>query len=142
MSRLLFVFYCPPELTASFFASFPIAIYTYAYVWPVDKFNVTHTAFDVESVAAVCTRIRSLIVDDLEHALGEGRHHVVLTSHADVLQISQLYGCHAPNVGAFSSYRFGNGEVRAMARTPDSLPEPSPLEAPVRGTQVPVESPQ
>ena len=74
--------------------------------------------------------------------MGEGRHHVVLTSHADVLQISQLYGCHAPNVGAFSSYRFGNGEVRAMKRTPDSLPEPSPLEPPVRGTQVPVELPQ
>ena len=111
------------------------AIYTYAYVWPLDKFNVTHTAFGVESVAAVCTRIRELIVDDLEEQL-EGRHHVVLASHADVLQISQLYGCGAGNVGAFSSYRFGNGEVRAMARTPDSLPDPAPLEAPERGTQV------
>ena len=76
-------------------------------------------------------------VDDLEANLSGGRHHVVLTSHADVLQISQLYGCNAPNVGTFSSYRFGNGEVRAMARTPDSLPDPSPLRAPMRGTQAP-----
>lgn len=114
------------------------AIYTYAYVWPVDKFNVTHTAFNVESVAAVCTRIRELIVDDLEQSLNDGgdqKYHVVLTSHADVLQITQLYAAGAENVGAFSSYRFGNGEVRAMVRTPDSLPEPAPLEAPKRGTQ-------
>ena len=117
------------------------AIYTYAYVWPVDKFNVTHTAFDVESVAAVCTRIRELIVDDLEQGIDQQqnqqqRYHVVLTSHADVLQITQLYAAGAENVGAFSSYRFGNGEVRAMARSPDSLPDPVPLEAPKRGTQV------
>jgi len=112
------------------------AIYTYAYVWPLDKFNVTHTAFGVESVAAVCTRLRQLIVNDLEESLAGKRHHVVLTSHADVLQIAQLYACGAENVGAFSSYRFGNGEVRHMARYPDSLPDPVPLQAPKRGTQV------
>ena len=111
------------------------AIYTYAYVWPVDKMDVTHTAFDVESVAAVCTRIRELIVEDLEEEY-DGNYHVVLTSHADVLQITQLYAAGAENVGTFSSYRFANGEVRLMARSIDSLPEPVPLEAPQRGTQV------
>lgn len=111
------------------------AIYTYAYVWPVDKFDITHTAFDVESVAAVCTRLRELIVDDLEEEY-DGTYHIVLTSHADVLQIGQLYAAGAENVGSFSSYRFDNGEVRAMARTPDSLPDPVPLQAPKRGTQV------
>jgi broad specificity phosphatase PhoE len=117
------------------------AIYTYAYVWPVDKFNVTHTAFAVESVAAVCKRIRALIVDDLEHlstmsSSCENKYHVVLCSHADVLQIAQLYGANAENVGTFSSYRFANGEVRRMARTVDGLPRPVPLQAPKRGTRV------
>ena len=106
-------------------------IYTYAYVWPMDAINTTHTAFDVESVAAVCTRL-SNVVDKLE-AQYEGCH-IVWTSHADVLQIAQLYGANVENVGTFSSYRFKNGEVRAMKRTPDSLPDPSPLEAPQRGT--------
>jgi hypothetical protein len=33
----------------------------------------------------------------------------------------------------FSSYRFGNGEVRRMGRDVESLPEPVPLEPPKRG---------
>ena len=109
------------------------AIYTYAYVWPLDKFNVTHTAFDVESVAAVCTRIREMIVDDLERQYSGC--HIVLVSHADVLQITQLYAAGVDNVGTFSSYRFANGEVRPMDRTPDSLPEPSALRPPDRRTK-------
>jgi broad specificity phosphatase PhoE len=107
------------------------AIYTYSYVWPLDKFNVTHTAFDVESVAAVCTRLAQ-VVDKFESEYSD--HHIVWVSHADVLQIGQLYGANVDNVGLFSAYRFKNGEVRAMKRTPDSLPEPEPLEAPKRGT--------
>ena len=109
------------------------AIYTYAYVWPLDKFNVTHTAFDVESVAAVCTRINQVVSKFEEEYEG---HHLVLVSHADVLQIAQLYAANVDNVGIFSSYRFKNGEVRPMKRTADSLPPPSPLEAPKRGTGV------
>jgi hypothetical protein len=31
------------------------SIYTYAYVWPLNKFNAAHMAFDVKSVTAVCT---------------------------------------------------------------------------------------
>ena len=108
------------------------AIYTYSYVWPLDKFNVTHTAFDVESVAAVCHRWHDLI-EKIESVFEDC--YIVLTSHADVLQIGQLYAAHADNVGAFSSYRFTNGEVRPMAvAQPNTLPEPVPLAPPERGT--------
>lgn len=107
------------------------SIYTYGYVWPMDAINVTHTAFDVESVAAVCTRL-SEVVKRCEKQY-EGTH-IVWVSHADILQIGQLYAANAENVGKFSAYRFKNGEVRAMKNTTDSLPEPVPLEAPKRGT--------
>ena len=108
------------------------AIYTYSYVWPLDKFNVTHTAFDVESVAAVCHRWHDLI-QKIEGVFEDC--YIVLTSHADVLQIGQLYAAHADNVGAFSSYRFTNGEVRPMVvAQPNTLPDPVPLEPPERGT--------
>jgi broad specificity phosphatase PhoE len=89
------------------------AIYTYAYVWPLDKFNATHTAFDVESVAAVCTRLRQLVLELEERytvtsaaTATATKNHIVLVSHADVLQIAQLYAAHATNVGEFSSFRF------------------------------------
>jgi broad specificity phosphatase PhoE len=86
------------------------AIYTYAYVWPLDKFNTTHTAFDVESVASVCTRFRELILElEAQYAANISEKsccHIVLVSHADVLQIAQLYAAHADNVGEFSSFRF------------------------------------
>jgi len=108
------------------------AIYTYAYVWPVDKMNVTHTAFDVESVAAVCHRLAE-VVERCESEFD--RSHIVWVSHADVLQIGQLYAANAENVGEFSSYRFKNGEVRAMKRSHEHLPDPVPLEGPQRGTK-------
>jgi broad specificity phosphatase PhoE len=110
------------------------AIYTYAYVWPLDRFNVTHTAFDVESVAAVCHRLYNLI-QDCEAQYQDC--HLVLVSHADVLQIAQLYAAGADNVGLFSSYRFRNGEVRPMVvGSTAMLPEPVPLQAPDRGTSL------
>ena len=102
------------------------AIYTYAYVWPVDKFNTTHTAFDVESVAAVATRLRQVVHH--HEALYEN-YHIVWTSHADVLQIAQVYAADYDNVGSFSMFRFGNGEVRSMkSGNADSLPDPAPLQ--------------
>jgi broad specificity phosphatase PhoE len=122
------------------------AIYTYAYVWPLDRMNVTHTAFDVESVAAVCTRFKRL-VEDLENAnftrslenepKFTGVNHVVCVSHADVLQIAQLYAAEVPNVGEFSSYRFANGEIRRLQPGAGlaSLPEPNHLLKPYRGTR-------
>ena len=112
---------------------------TYAYVWPVDMFDPTHTAFDVESVAAVCNRIRATLLEIDSRHVGEedgssgGGNHIVLTSHADVLQITQVYAAGLDNVGRFSQYRFGNGEVRRMGRTVESLPEAKPLEPPKRG---------
>lgn len=120
------------------------AIYTYAYVWPLDKFDTCHTAFDVESVAAVCWRIHDMIINDLETKYSDC--HLVLVSHADVLQIAQLYAYASSkntennsdsnsneiNVGEFSSYRFKNGEVREMFAS--NLPDPVPLDAPQRGT--------
>jgi broad specificity phosphatase PhoE len=111
------------------------AIYTYAYVWPVDKFNVTHTAFDVESVAAVATRLRTVVLALEQDATIPEGSNVILVSHADVLQICQLYAAGVDNVGIFSSYRFANGELRPMTRTPESLPDPSPLQAPDRDTK-------
>jgi len=89
--------------------------------------NVTNAEYDVESVAAVATRIRETILSiDSKHS----NEHIVLTSHADVLQITQLFASGIENVGVFSSYRFGNGEIRRMDRTVDSLPEPAPLKRP------------
>jgi broad specificity phosphatase PhoE len=110
------------------------AIYTYAYVWPLDQFNLTHTAFDVESVAAVCHRIQNVVLDCEDQF---SNCHLVLVSHADVLQIAQLYaaGTDNINVGSFSSYRFKNGEVREMIiGSTVNLPDPVPLQAPDRGT--------
>jgi broad specificity phosphatase PhoE len=101
------------------------AIYTYAYVWPVDKFNTTHTAFDTESVAAVATRLRR-VVEDQESKYGDA--HIVWTSHADVLQIAQVYAADYDNVGSFSSFRFGNGEVRSMKHGAGTLPDAVPLQ--------------
>jgi broad specificity phosphatase PhoE len=143
-------------------------LFTYAYVWPLDKFNVTHTAFDTESVAAVCSRIRQCILqleqdyggsfqaesdkddnekgDDEDHddatatkpTTTTTQYHIVLTSHADVLQITQLYAAGHDNVGEFSSYRFQNGEVRYMTvGSTENLPPPNPLPRPVRGTYIP-----
>lgn len=107
---------------------------TYAYVWPVDMMDPTHTAFDVESVAAVSARVRrTLLALDAAARFASGGHHVVLTSHADVLQIAQAYAAGLDNVGKFSQYRFGNGEVRRLGRGVGSLPEAVPLEPPKRG---------
>ena len=122
-------------------------IETYGYIWPVDMVNVTHTEFDVESVAAVSTRLRETILKidasplhetpvTLSSEPREGDNDdtegdiIVLVSHADILQIAQLYAADIENVGQFSSYRFTNGEVREMALSVDSLPDPQPLQLP------------
>ncbi|KAL7554847.1 hypothetical protein ACHAWF_018386 [Thalassiosira exigua] len=110
------------------------ALSTYAYVWPVDMFEPTHTGFDVESVAAVSTRVRDTLLNiDSQHTENGGGNHIVLTSHADVLQITQVYAAGLVNVGKFSQYRFGNGEVRRLGREVDTLPEAQPLQPPQRG---------
>ena len=100
-------------------------------------FNNTHTAFDVESVAAVTTRLRETLLKIDENQLhneSENGDVIVLVSHADVLQIMQVYAAGLDNVGMFSSYRFANGEIRCMKRNVNSLPEPQPLQPPKPGT--------
>lgn len=106
---------------------------TYAYVWPEDQLDVTQTGkYNVESVAAVATRAREVImkIEEDSQVHSEEGDVIVLTSHADVCQIVQLYASGIENVGDFSSYRFGNGEVRFMGRSVDTLPERQPLEMP------------
>ena len=71
----------------------------------------------------MCARIRELVLA-LE-AEREGQC-IVLTSHADTLQISQCYVAGA-DPRSFSMYRFKNGEVRELLRAPSSLPAPVPL---------------
>ena len=55
-------------------------------------FDITHTAFGVESVAAVATRLRETMLSiDGNQMHSQGGDMIVLVSHADVLQILQLY---------------------------------------------------
>jgi len=104
---------------------------TYAYVWPLDRMNATHTTFDVESVAAVCHRWQALF-QDLEKCFVEPSN-IVCVSHADVLQIGQLFAADAERIGEFSSFRFVNGEVRQLhLGTTEFLPPAEPLPAPQR----------
>lgn len=105
---------------------------TYAYVWPEDQRNVTQTGtYHVESVAAVATRLREVIQKIEDSSLHRDHSDIIiLTSHADVCQILQLYASGIDNVGDFSSYRFANGEIRFMGRTVDTLPPRQPLEMP------------
>eukprot|EP00640_Fibrocapsa_japonica_P000210 CAMPEP_0113937096 /NCGR_PEP_ID=MMETSP1339-20121228/3797_1 /TAXON_ID=94617 /ORGANISM="Fibrocapsa japonica" /LENGTH=237 /DNA_ID=CAMNT_0000939743 /DNA_START=294 /DNA_END=1007 /DNA_ORIENTATION=+ /assembly_acc=CAM_ASM_000762 len=97
---------------------------TYNDVWPLDLEDAHHNTFGVESVNTVVFRVRETIMEL------EERHEnksIILTSHADTLQILQLYVANA-DVRSFSSYRFKNGEVRALIQKPSSLPTPVPLE--------------
>jgi len=103
---------------------------TYNYVWPVDMYDITHKAFDVESVSEVTKRMQETISKiDSQHE----RDNIVLVSHADVLQITQVYAAGLDNVGKFSQYRFDNGEVRFMGRNVDTLPEAKPLKTVDKG---------
>ena len=98
---------------------------TYGYVWPLDQINVTQTVNEVESVAAVATRISTFLRhmdqyimthydnnhnnkddDDNNMITTTTTNHVVLVSHGDVVQIAQLYAANVSNIGEFSSYRF------------------------------------
>ena len=96
---------------------------TYGYVWPLDQINVTQTVNEVESVAAVATRISTFLrhmdqyimthydnnhnnKDDDDNNMITTTNHVVLVSHGDVVQIAQLYAANVSNIGEFSSYRF------------------------------------
>jgi len=95
----------------------------YNKIWPRDLVSARHSHCDVESVEDVAARVRSLVLG-LE-AEYEGKS-IIFSSHADTLQIAQCYFAGA-DVRTFSMYRFRNGEVRELQRSPTSLPEPVPL---------------
>lgn len=100
-----------------------LPLHNYNKVWPRDLVSAEHEHYGVESVASVAARVRELILE-LE-ALHDGCT-IVLTSHADTLQITQCYVAGA-DPRTFSQYRFKNGEVRELRQDPTSMPEPVPL---------------
>ena len=101
---------------------------TYNDVWPLDLENAHHTTFGVESVNSVAGRIRDMFLRlEKKHSSAEGGVPILLTSHADTLQIMQTYVANA-DVRYFSQYRFKNGEGRPLLQSPSSLPKPAPLQ--------------
>mmetsp|Transcript_4680 Transcript_4680/g.18700 ORF Transcript_4680/g.18700 Transcript_4680/m.18700 type:complete len:192 (-) Transcript_4680:2322-2897(-) len=124
----------------------------YDKVWPRDLEDPTHTDSGVESVYAVAARVLSAITEyetQARRGLGqrpaagpgasaataksnpadaddEAGTCVVIVSHADTLQITQL-AIAGVDLGKFSQYRFRNGEVRQIWASPDCLPDPVPL---------------
>lgn len=94
-------------------------------VWPRDMASPFDGTDGVEPVAQVCQRLATMV--DLLEARHSGKH-IMLTAHADTIQIFQTWfaGC---DVRAFSSFRFANGEVRRCDRAGECLPEPAPMQS-------------
>ena len=90
----------------------------YNKVWPVDKVDAFNNRFGVESVQDVCKRV-SIFVKEMEKT--HKKKHIVMTSHADTLQIMQMF-LSGTDPREFSSYRFKNGEVRNMEQVPPPVP--------------------
>mmetsp|Transcript_25387 Transcript_25387/g.49558 ORF Transcript_25387/g.49558 Transcript_25387/m.49558 type:complete len:333 (+) Transcript_25387:26-1024(+) len=98
-------------------------ITNYNMVWPADLKDAQCVQYDVESVDACCERLKGMIL-----AL-EGQHEdrdIVLTSHADTLQILQSFVAGA-DPRSFSQFRFKNGEVRRLLQDTSAMPDPVPL---------------
>ncbi|CAM9586133.1 unnamed protein product, partial [Choristocarpus tenellus] len=95
----------------------------YNKVWPKDLEDGNQDGMGVESVCAVSSRVHELFLGLEKEYQGAS---IVLTSHADTLQIMQ---CHVATADErlFSQYRFKNGEVRRLLQDPSSLPPPKPL---------------
>lgn len=97
----------------------------YDEVWPRDAVDPFDGTDGVEPVAAVCARLRDAV------DLLEGRHdgdHVVLTAHADTIQIFQTWFA-GRDVRTFASYRFKNGEVRRCDDAGECLPPAVPMKS-------------
>ncbi|CAM9533859.1 unnamed protein product, partial [Phaeothamnion confervicola] len=112
------------ELRERFFGELDATVLVnYNKVWPKDLEDAAQGGYGVESVSSVAARLRKLIL-----SLEEGHQNasLVLTSHADTLQILQCYVAEA-DVRLFSQYRFANGEIRQLFQDPFSLPAPKPL---------------
>ena len=98
-------------------------ITNYNMVWPADLKDAQCKQYEVESVDECCERLRAVILDFEQRYSGKA---LVLTSHADTLQILQSYMA-GVDPRAFSQYRFKNGEVRALSQDPKSMPAAVPL---------------
>ncbi|KAG5189023.1 histidine phosphatase superfamily [Tribonema minus] len=122
-------FECPPavirqELRERYFGELDgTVLLNYNKVWPADLIDSRHAGYGVESVQDVCARMQRLFLSLEEQYAGKC---MVLTSHADTLQIMQCYVAGADE-RLFSQYRFKNGEVRALLQEQTSLPPPKPL---------------
>lgn len=86
----------------------------YNNVWTKDVHDADNSANGVESVNTVIKRL-DVFLRDMEKK--HQNANIVVTSHADTLQIMQVYMCGA-DVRQFSSYRFKNAEVRNMLDLP------------------------
>eukprot|EP00611_Tribonema_gayanum_P009942 TRINITY_DN19836_c0_g1_i3.p1 TRINITY_DN19836_c0_g1~~TRINITY_DN19836_c0_g1_i3.p1 ORF type:complete len:307 (-),score=52.86 TRINITY_DN19836_c0_g1_i3:162-1082(-) len=122
-------FECPPviirqELRERYFGELDgTVLLNYNKVWPADLIDSRQAGYGVESVQDVCARMQRLFLSLEEQYAGKC---MVLTSHADTLQIMQCYVAGADE-RLFSQYRFKNGEVRALLQEQTSLPPPKPL---------------
>jgi len=86
----------------------------YNNVWTKDVISADNNANGVESVNTVINRL-NIFLEDMEKK--HKNANIVCVSHADTLQIMQVYMCGA-DVRQFSSYRFKNAEVRNMLDLP------------------------
>jgi broad specificity phosphatase PhoE len=87
----------------------------YNRVWPIDAIDSTNKRDGVESVVEVIGRISSLVAS-LEATYED--KILVLTSHADTLQIAQTFLARG-DPRKFAEYRFANGEVRNLLQLPN-----------------------
>ncbi|CAM9180077.1 unnamed protein product [Chrysoparadoxa australica] len=113
------------ELRERFFGELEgTVLLNYNRVWPLDLKDAASDAYGVESVEQVISRFRSMMLE-LEQQYSD--RCLVLTSHADTLQITQCY-VSGVDERLFSQYRFRNAEVRELLpNVPSSLPAPRPL---------------
>jgi len=83
----------------------------YNKVWPLDQLDALNSRHGVESVQDVCARCLSLVLSiesEFQNKI------IVFSSHADTLQIFQLFMSAAVDPRRFAEYRFRNGELRLM----------------------------
>ena len=100
------------KLRERFFGEFDAKpLIWYNRVWPYDQVDALNKRHCVESVDEVCRRCASLI-QELEQQYQD--KVVVFSSHADTLQIFQLFMSGVVDPRFFADYRFRNGEARNM----------------------------
>lgn len=110
-----FSYYISPLLRERYFGEYDGGeLGLYNNVWTKDVHNADNSDNGVESVHKVISRLDVFLRDMEQKHKGA---NIVVTSHADTLQIMQVYMCGA-DVRQFSQYRFKNAEVRNMLDLP------------------------